>query len=173
MTALTCELPPINLRLPGANAVMNDIPVGSSTSPSSLDVDHEQLTVQPRFATSRLSTNLFSLESESFIILMRENRSPCVRPVVAASAGAHFILHWFQFEVVNKRVSLTELDSIVVEVDPIPDNIFKRILKVGFSCAMLCRPRVNGLDTQAIFYSCISRKARRVKANSFGTISTV
>ena len=29
-------------------------------------------------------------------------------------------------------MSLTELDSTVVEVDPVPDNIFKRVLKVGF-----------------------------------------
>ena len=37
-------------------------------------------------------------------------------------------------------MSLTELDSTVAEVDPIPDNIFKRILKVSFGWAMLRCP---------------------------------
>jgi len=44
MPAPTRELPAINLHLPDAKAVMSDIPVEWPTSPSSLDVDHEQLT---------------------------------------------------------------------------------------------------------------------------------
>jgi len=115
MPASTCELPPINLRLPGANPVMSDIPVEFPTSPSSLDVDHEQLTRTVQYIhEGRLIT----------------------------------------FEVVNKRTTLTELDSTVVEVDPISDNIFRRILK-------------------AIFRSCLSRKPRRAKAKSFSTFGTV
>ena len=47
MPAPTCGYPSINLQLPGANAVMGDIPVELPASPSSLDVDHEQLTVRP------------------------------------------------------------------------------------------------------------------------------
>jgi len=45
MPASTFRLPPINVHLPGASAVMSDIPVELPTSPSLLDVDHEQLTV--------------------------------------------------------------------------------------------------------------------------------
>ena len=48
MPAPTCGHPSINLQLPGANAVMSDIPVELPASPSSLDVDHERLTVRPR-----------------------------------------------------------------------------------------------------------------------------
>ena len=58
MPASTFELSSINVHLPGANGVMNDITVGLSTSPSSLDVDHEQLTVPPRFTAFRPSANL-------------------------------------------------------------------------------------------------------------------
>ena len=47
MPASTRELLRVNLRLQGANAVMGDIPVELPVSPSSLDVEHEQLTVRP------------------------------------------------------------------------------------------------------------------------------
>lgn len=80
MPASTCELPPITLHLPGANAVMNDIPVRLSASPSSLDVDNEQLTVRSHPAVFRPFANLSSPESESFIMLTRENLSLYVRP---------------------------------------------------------------------------------------------
>jgi len=115
MPASTCGPLPINLHLPGANTVMGDIPVELPTSPSSLDVDHEQLT----------RTVHYIHEGEAIT-----------------------------FEIVNKRTTLTELDSTVVEVDPISDNVFKRVLKV-------------------IFCSCVSRKIQRVKAKSFSTIGTV
>jgi len=58
------------------------------------------------------------------------------------------------FEIVNKRATLTELDSPAAEADPVPDNIFKRISK-------------------AIFRSCVPRKTRRVKAKFFGTLGTL
>ena len=50
MLAPSSGLPPIAVHLPGANALMNDIPVESSTSPSSLAADEEQLTVRPLLA---------------------------------------------------------------------------------------------------------------------------
>ena len=70
-------------------------------------------------------------------------------------------------------MSLTELDPTAVEVDPIPDNIFKRILKVGFSWVTLCYPWVDGLDPQTIFCYCAPRKIRPVKAKSSSTVDTV
>jgi hypothetical protein len=78
MPGSTCELPPINLHLPGgADAVMGDIPIEFPASPSSLDVDHEQLTVWLRFATAFSPlANLSPPESEPFIILTTANRSP-------------------------------------------------------------------------------------------------
>ena len=80
MPASTRELPHINLRLHGVNAVMGDIPVELPVSPSSVDVDHEQLTVRPRLATFCPPADPSPPKSEPFIILMRENRSPYVRP---------------------------------------------------------------------------------------------
>ena len=56
--------------------------------------------------------------------------------VASAFVSAQFIFHSFQFEVVNKRATLTELDSTIGEGDPIPENIFKRISKVGLGCAV-------------------------------------
>lgn len=44
MPASPCEIPPINVHLPGANAVISEIPVKLTASPSSLAVDDEQLT---------------------------------------------------------------------------------------------------------------------------------
>lgn len=79
MPALTHEFAPISVRLPGANAVMSDIPVGLFTSPPSLDVDHEQLTVRLHSSAFRPLANLSSLESESLITLMRASPSPYVR----------------------------------------------------------------------------------------------
>src|SRR5882757_3165190 len=78
MPASTRELPPINLRLPNANVVMDDIPLESPASPSSLDVDHE-LTVRPLFVSFCPSANYPSLKSESFITLTRAKRSLYVR----------------------------------------------------------------------------------------------
>ena len=40
-----------------------------------------------------------------------------------------------------------ELDSTVVEVDPIPDNTLKRILKVSFAWTVICWPSVDDPDT--------------------------
>jgi hypothetical protein len=65
--------PPIKLQLPGANAVMSDIPVEFPASPYSLDVDDEQLTVRLRFTAFCPSTNAFSLESGPFITPMKAN----------------------------------------------------------------------------------------------------
>lgn len=79
MPASTCEISPINLHLPGASAVMSGIPVELPTSPCSLDVDHEHLTVWPHFTTFSPWANLLLLESEPFITLMTVNRSPYVR----------------------------------------------------------------------------------------------
>jgi hypothetical protein len=70
-------------------------------------------------------------------------------------------------------MSLTELDSTVGEVDPIPGNIFKRFLKVGFGWVMLCYPCVDGLHAQATFCFYTPRKARLVKAKSSSTIDTI
>jgi hypothetical protein len=70
-------------------------------------------------------------------------------------------------------MSLTELDSTDVEPGPVPDNTFKRILKVSFDWVMLCYPWVDDLDVQAIFCYCAPRKTRLVKAKSFSTIDTV
>jgi len=55
------------------------------------------------------------------------------------------------FEIVNKRMSLTRLDSNVEEVDPIPGNIFERILK-------------------ATLFPCIPLRIRRVKPKPLSTI---
>jgi hypothetical protein len=73
MPTPTCGHPPINFQLPGANAVMSDIPVELPASPYSLDVDHEQLTVRPCFTAFCLSTDLSSLESDPFTMFMRAN----------------------------------------------------------------------------------------------------
>ena len=70
-------------------------------------------------------------------------------------------------------MSLTELDSTVAEVDPVPDNILKRVLKVGFDWVMLRYPWADGLDAQGIFCSRVPRKTRLVKAESSGTTDTV
>ena len=51
MPGSTREIPAINLYIPGASAVTSDIPVELPASPSSLDVDHEQLTVRPPFTS--------------------------------------------------------------------------------------------------------------------------
>jgi len=76
MPGSTCEVPPINLHLPGADAVTSDIPIKLPTSPSSLDVDHEQLTVWPRFTAFSPFTNHSPPKSEPFITLTMANRSP-------------------------------------------------------------------------------------------------
>jgi len=55
--------------------------------------------------------------------------------VVSAFIGTQLIFRSPQFEVVNKQATLTELDSIVGEADPIPENMFKRISKVGLGRA--------------------------------------
>jgi len=110
----SCAIPPVNVHFPGSNTAISDIPVGSSTSPSSLVADDEQLT--------------------RTVYYTHDGRS-------------------ITFEIVNKRMSLVEPDFSTEEVDPIPDNIFKRILKT-------------------IFCSCIPLKTRRVKAKSLRTIGT-
>jgi len=76
MPGSTCEIPPINLHLPGADAVTDDIPIKFPASPSSLDVDHEPLTVRPRFAVFSPLVNHPPPESEPFIILTTANRLP-------------------------------------------------------------------------------------------------
>ena len=73
MPGSTCGAPPINLHLPGADAVTSDIPIELPTSPSSLDVDHEQLTVWHRFTALSPLANHSPSESEPFIMLMTEN----------------------------------------------------------------------------------------------------
>lgn len=57
------EIPAINIYIPGASAVTGDIPVELPTSPSSLDVDHEQLTVRPPFTGSSPSADLFHFKA--------------------------------------------------------------------------------------------------------------
>ena len=131
MPASSCELPPISVNLPRTNAVMGDIPLESSTSPSSLAADDEQLTVRPCLATFHSLANIFSLQSKPFITLTTENPSLCVLFVVTASVDARFTSLRFQFDIVNKRRSLTELDSDVEKVEPVPGNILGRISKVS------------------------------------------
>lgn len=46
MMAVSSKLPPVSVHLPGANAVMSDISLEPSTSPSSFVADDEQLTVR-------------------------------------------------------------------------------------------------------------------------------
>ena len=70
-------------------------------------------------------------------------------------------------------MSLTGLDPTAVEVDLIPDNVFKRFLKVGFGRVMLCYPWVDGLYAQATFCFYTPRKARLAKAKSSITIDTI
>ena len=83
MPTSACEFPPINLHLPGASAVTSDIPIGLPTSPSSLDVDHEQLTVWVSLHWLHSFANLYSPESELFITLTTENLSLSVCPCYA------------------------------------------------------------------------------------------
>ena len=70
-------------------------------------------------------------------------------------------------------MSLTGLDSTVGEVDPIPDNIFKRFLKVGFGWVIICFHWVDGIYAQATFCFYTPRKARLAKAKSSSTIDTI
>ena len=76
----SCAIPPVNVHLPASNTVISDIPVGSSTSPSSLVADDEQLTVRPLTAAPCPFAYLCPLESEQFIILMTVDRSRSVPP---------------------------------------------------------------------------------------------
>jgi len=75
MVVSTCELPPIDLQLPGASAVTGDIPIELPTSPPSLDVDNEQLTVWSRFTVLCPLADTFPLESEQFISPTTANQS--------------------------------------------------------------------------------------------------
>lgn len=95
MPASPHKIPPINVHLPGANAVISEIPVELTASPSSLSVDDEQLTVRSPSTNFHLSAHLCLLGSEPSIIPMRGNRSPCVFPlVVVASASAQYFTPW-------------------------------------------------------------------------------
>lgn len=76
----SCAIPPVNVHFPGSNTAISDIPVGSSTSPSSLVADDEQLTVRPLFAAPCPFAYLCPPKSEPFIILMTVDRSRCVLP---------------------------------------------------------------------------------------------
>ena len=80
MSTSSCATPSVNVHLPGANAAINDIPVGSSTSPSLLTLDDERLTVRPRFTALHPFAYPYPLESEPLVILMMADRSPCVLP---------------------------------------------------------------------------------------------
>lgn len=59
MPASSCEFSPIDVHLPSANSVISDTALESSTSPSSLAVDDEQLTVRPHFTLIRPLSYLF------------------------------------------------------------------------------------------------------------------
>ena len=93
MSSPTCELPPVGLRLPSAKAVMGDIPVGLSTSPSSVDTNHEQLTVWPFSVTFRALTNLIR---KRIVHYAHEGNSVTVRTFMLCPSGdAHSIFRWF------------------------------------------------------------------------------
>lgn len=49
----------------------------------------------------------------------------------------------------NKPAASAELNPAVTEVDPVPDNTFKGLLKVGFSYTTFRRSRVDHDDLAA------------------------
>lgn len=85
------KLLPISVNLPGANAVMGGIPLGSSVSPSSFATYDEPLTVRPCSVMFGLLGNLYLRESKPSITPVMANPSLLARPSVITSVGAHII----------------------------------------------------------------------------------
>lgn len=94
MFTSSSEFSPINVQLPGVNTAINHFPVESSTSPSSVVPDDDQL----------MRTIHYTHDGKSIT-----------------------------FEIVNKRMSLMELDPSIEEPDPISNGFFTRISKAIFS----------------------------------------
>ena len=93
MPASTHEIPAINLYIPGASAATSDIPVELSTSPSSLDVDHEQLTVCPPSAGFSPSADLSHFKANRALHPCRYIDHCASAWVVPAFGGAQPTFH--------------------------------------------------------------------------------